>query len=177
MGRPSRLSPPQWDEIKRRLVAGETMRSLAKEFKVGVSTISKQCSPKTERIRSVANKLVEASQALSTLPVPEQTLALRLADDLKAVTRNLTRAAKAGSDTAAQLAELANGKVKNVILESGRVDQMTLMDVSSLTVASNRAATPALRLVAASQGRDDGEGENELDGDALSTLRSRLLGG
>lgn len=154
MGRKAKLTEAQWEEIKRRVVAGESMTALAKEFKVSKALISGHCSKKAERIRVVANKLVEAGKALASLPEPERPLAVRLADDLKAISLNLTRAAKAGSDTAAQLAEMANGKVKKVIRENGKVCQETLMDIATLTVSSNRAAAPAMRLVAASQERE-----------------------
>ena len=155
MGRHSKLAPEQWDEIGRRVVAGESMGSLSREFKIAKSAISERCSPKAERVRLVANKLVDANKALNSLPEAERPLAVRLADDLKSISLNLTRAAKAGSNTAARLAELANGKVDRVVREDGGVDQVTLMDIGALTVTSNRAAAPALRLVAANQEREE----------------------
>jgi ABC-type transporter Mla subunit MlaD len=154
MGRRSKLTPEQWDEIGRRVAAGDSMSALSAEFGVSKSNISGRFSQKTERIRIVANKLVDASKALNGLPESERPLAVRLADDLKSISLNLTRAAKAGSDTAARLAEMANRKVKQALREDGKVDQEVLMDIASLTVTSNRAASPAMRLVAANQESD-----------------------
>lgn len=174
MGRHSKLTPDQWDEIGRRIVAGESMGSLSKEFRISKSAISGRCSPKADRIRVVANKLLDANKALNSLPEAERPLAVRLADDLKSISLNLTRAAKAGSDTAAQLAEMANGKVKRALREDGKVDQEVLMDIATLTVSSNRAAAPALRLVAASQDRETAPGDPE-DQEGLSALSNQDL--
>jgi len=154
MGRHSKLTPEQWDEIKRRVVAGDSMGALAAEFGVSKSNISGRCSEKKERIRTVANKLVEASKALAALPESERPLAVRLADDLKSISLNLTRAAKAGSDTAAQLAEIANGKVKQALGQDGKVNSEVLRDIAAITVTANQAAQTGTALLAASKGKE-----------------------
>lgn len=152
MGRPSKLSDRQWAEVGRRLAGGESSRKLAKEFKVGATTISERFSARVPKLKALAASLASTEQEVERLPVSEQVTVRTLADQLKAIGNNLARAARAGSDTAAQLAEMANGKVKGLLQDGGRVDPVELMDISSLTQVANRAAVPALRLVAASQG-------------------------
>ena len=154
MGRPSKLSDRQWAEIGRRLANGETTRALAKEFGVGAATVSGRFSERVPKLKSLANSLASVEREVECLPVSEQATVRSLADQLKAIGSNLARAARAGSDTAAQLAEMANGKVKGLLQEDGKVDQVALLNISDLTMVANRAATPALRLVAASQGKD-----------------------
>jgi hypothetical protein len=144
------------EEIKRRYAAGESARALAREFKCGAATISRHCSRKVERIKVAASKVVEADQALAALPAEERGLALRLADDMKATAGNLARAARAGSATAAQLAEMAHERAKGVRLaapaqDGSLIDKAALADVGSLSFAANRAMSPALRLVIANR--------------------------
>lgn len=177
-GRPSKLTPEQWGEIGRRVAAGESMGALALEFDVSKSNISGRYSQKAERIRIVANKLVDANRALTSLPESERPLAVRLADDLKSISLNLTRAAKAGSATAAHLAELATERSKSIMRTEPKdgmlVDQGVRSDVFDLSIAANRAAAPALRLLVVSQGRDLPAEDLEDEG-GLATLSDKDL--
>jgi AcrR family transcriptional regulator len=177
MGRKAKLTEAQWEEIKRRVVADESMTSLAREFGISKALVSKHCSKKAERIRVVANKLVDASKALNNLPEGERPLAVRLADDLKSISQNVARAAKAGSATGAALAELATERAKSVMLAEPKdghlVDRGVMDDVADLSIASNRALAPAMRLLIAGQGKDDPDEEKP---QSLEELYERLLG-
>ena len=153
------------------------MGSLSREFKIAKSAISERCSPKAERVRLVANKLVDANKALAALPESERPLAVRLADDLKSISSNVARAAKAGSATGAALAELATERAKKVMLVEPKdghlVDRGAMDDVADLSIASNRALAPAMRLLIAGQGKED-PGEDKPQ--SLEELYDRLLG-
>ena len=59
MGRRSKLTDKQWIEIERRHLDGESIRSLAKEFKVAESSIRERISAQSKRIIDVANQIVE----------------------------------------------------------------------------------------------------------------------
>ena len=59
MGRKSKLTPEQWAEIERRLVAGERPSHLAKEFGVNPSQVTRRggkdgLAQKTQKIKEVA---------------------------------------------------------------------------------------------------------------------------
>lgn len=108
MGRPSKLSEAQWAEVKRRVLGGESISDLAKEFKVSKATISARVSKQVENVKNVANQLVKADLALGALAVSEQVLAVSLASKLRAISDNLASAAHYGAQTAHRLNALAN---------------------------------------------------------------------
>jgi hypothetical protein len=176
MGRPAKLDARQLEEIKRRVAAGESVRGLAREFKCAASTISAHCSKKAERIKNVANKVFEADKALESLPVNERGLALSLADNMKFMANNLARMARAGTATAVYLAELAEARKKDVPLaepkDGSMVNKAAIDDVNTLNFAANRAAAPALRLAAITQGRElpPEDPEDEPDMSTLSDV-------
>jgi hypothetical protein len=169
-GRKPKLDARQLEEVQRRYAKGESARALAREFDCGAATISRHCSRKAERIKNAASKVVEADKALGELLPVERGLALSLADNMKAMANNLARVAQAGSATAVHLAELARERAKDVKLATPKdgsiVDQGAINDVNALNFAANRAASPALRLAALTQGRelppDDPEDEPDM---------------
>ncbi len=112
MGRPSKLSPAQWEQIKQRLIAGEIAADLAREFGVSPTAISTRVSKQVETAKAVANQLVAADTALRSLPISEQVSVLTLADNLRAISMHLAGAAKFGAATAHRLAGIAHGIVQ-----------------------------------------------------------------
>lgn len=169
MGRPSKLTESQLEEIKRRITAGEGVRALAAEFGVSPALVSKLCSPKAKRIKAVANQVFEADKALARLPVSERPLALRIVDDMKHTAANLARGARAASETFADLAEMARERKGKVRQADGSIDFKMAAEADMLGQAANRAAVPALRLVAAGQTAPvDEDPEDEPDMSTLS---------
>ncbi|MDE2396164.1 MAG: helix-turn-helix domain-containing protein [Burkholderiales bacterium] len=79
MGRPSKLSPRTWQALTARLLAGERAADLARELGVSKATVSERLSPQVQAVRSVAQRLFDAEQALRALPPVSQATALRLA--------------------------------------------------------------------------------------------------
>lgn len=154
-GRPSKLTETQWAEIGRRVAGGESMRSLAKEFDVGVARISERFSKRVPQLKALANTLATVEGEIENLSVSEQTTVRHLADELKIIAVNVAKVARIGSDTAAKLHEKANKMVSKVVRPDGTVDQMTLMNISGLTITANKAAAPALRLATAREDPPD----------------------
>ena len=120
MGRPSKLTPAQWDEVQRRLLAGETARKLGAEFGVAESAIRKRfgahqsVSAQSARVQIAAQKLAEANTALEALPIAQRQVAIDLADELREISRHLAGAARFGSATAHRLAGIAHAKVQEI---------------------------------------------------------------
>ena len=176
MGRKPKFDERQLEEIKRRVAAGEPLRALAREFNCAASTISMHCSRKVERIKNAANKVFEADRALDALPVNERGVALSLADNMKSMALSLSRLAAVGAGTAVHLATLAQERAKDAKLQApkdgskdgSKVDKAVMDDVNSLNFAAGRAAAPALRLAAITQGREvppqDPENEPDMAG-------------
>lgn len=153
MGRPSKLTPEQWESIKKRLLAGEKASDLGREFNVSKTAISARFSKRIETVKTVANQLVSAESALRALPVSEQLSALSLADDLRAISTHLAGAAKYGSATAHRLAGIAHAKVQEIDdaapLNAESIE--SLRGVAVLTKLANESATIGTALLAANK--------------------------
>lgn len=65
MGRPQKLTEPQWDEIARRAAKGESMNSLAKEFGVDRALVSRRVSHGVKIVKTLVTQMVE-------LPISQQ---------------------------------------------------------------------------------------------------------
>src|ERR1051326_2866876 len=114
MSRPSKLTDAQWETIGKRLLAGESTSSLAREFGVSKAAISTRLSKRTETVKSVANQIVATERALELLNVSEQIAARSLADELKSISTHLAGAAKFGAMTAHRLAGIAQNKALEI---------------------------------------------------------------
>lgn len=163
MSKPS-LTPDQQAEVRRRLAAGEGIRALAREFRVGVATISR-LSDHAVTVRSVAAQLADAQNALAALPVAQQHMALSLADKIRAASDSMADVAVLGADTARHLHQLANAAAKKVISENLERSADSLRLVAGLTKMANDAAVAPLSLIAATKGKAD-----EPPADSLPTI-------
>lgn len=149
MGRPSNLNEKQWEEIRKRLLAGEKAADLAREFKTSRSAISTRFSKRIETVKSVANQLVEAEAAVKALPFSEQVAVYQVAEDLRAISMHLAGAAKYGAATAHRLLGIANAKVHEIDdaapLDPASVE--SLKGIAVLTrVANDSAVIPTALL-------------------------------
>jgi hypothetical protein len=165
MGRPSKLTDKQWDEIKRRALNGEKPANLAREFKVSRATISARVSARVEKVKSVANQIVSAEQALGELPISEQFLTVSLASKLRAMSDSLAQAGMHGAATAHRLNALANSEVSKVDDANPMASLENLRNVGVLTKLANDSSSIALNLLAANKEtvkklNGDGEGDD-----------------
>lgn len=151
MGRPSKLTESQWEELKARLSRGEKAADLAREYGVSKTAISARVSKRVETVKAVANQLVSAEDALRSLPVSEQVLALNLADELRAISMHAASAAKFGMATAHRLAAIAHGLVARIDDAEPMASVHELKAIAGLTEVSNKAATIGLNLLAANK--------------------------
>lgn len=153
MGRPSKLTERQWDEIGRRLLAGEVAADLAREFKVSSASISRRFAKSNATVKAVANQLVSAEQSLRGLPVSQQLAALTLADELRAISMHMAGAAKYGAATAHRLMGIAHGKVSEIDdaapLTAESLESMK--GIHALTRLANDSAVIPSALIAASK--------------------------
>lgn len=154
MGRPSKLSPDQWREVERRVAAGEVIRALAREFGVSEAAIRQRgISARTSQVRSVAEQLAAAQTELAKLPVPQQHLAIQLADELREISQHLAAAARYGSATAHRLAAVANAQVQQLddVEPMTEASFVALKGVAALTRMANDAAQVGLNLLKANE--------------------------
>lgn len=153
MGRPSKLTDQQWEEIHRRLLKGEKAADLAREFGVSKTRISERFSGRFETVQSVAKQILSAETALKALPVTEQLATISLLDELRAVSQHLAGAARYGAATAHRLAGIANAKVCEIDdaapLNGESID--TLKGIAVLTKMANEASQIGANLLAANK--------------------------
>ena len=164
MGRKSKLTEQQWKEIRHRLLAGEKMRALAKEFGVSPSTISEAVSEQVSEIRTVASRVIKAEDDLKTvhtevmaMPISERIATLALVEDRRAISTHLSGAARYGAATAHRLAGIANAQVDKIDDVNPMESQETLQAISALTKMSNDAAKTGIDLINASKTDPIGE--------------------
>lgn len=153
MGRPSKLTDKQWDEIKRRLANGEKAADLSREFGVSKAAVSSRVSKRIETVKSVANQIVIADAALRALPVSEQLLTLSLVDELKAISMHLAGAGKFGAATAHRLSGIAHAKAQEIDDAAPLTGESmeSLKGISVLTKMANDASQIGVSLLAANK--------------------------
>lgn len=182
MGRPSKLTPQQWAEVERRLLTGETTRTLGAEYGLAESAIRKRfgahksISAQSAQVRTVAEKLADANIALQALPPAQRPVAMDLAEKLRSISGSLASAAELGARTAHRLQALANSEVAKVDDAEPMSSLEKLKGVSALTKLANDSASIALNLLAANKDtvkrlNDDGDGAagGALDATGMST--------
>lgn len=153
MGRPSKLTDAQWEQIGKRLLAGDSAADLAREFGVSKAAISTRFSKRNENIKSVAKQIVETERALSFLNVSEQIAARSLADDLKAISEHLAGAARYGSATAHRLSGIAHSKASEIDDASPLTPESieSLKGIAVLTKMANEASEIGVNLLRANK--------------------------
>lgn len=153
MGRKSKLSPDQWAEVGRRLIDGESQRSLAKEYGISGTALRLHLAAleKTPTVQKVAAMLVETEAALKSLPVSAQITAQNLAQRLRNISANLASAAEYGSATSHRLNALANSEVAKVDDAKPMDSLENLRNVGVLTKLANDSASIALNLLVANK--------------------------
>ena len=157
MARPSKLTPAQWEDVGRRLMAGESARALGREFGVSEAAIRKRfgahqsVSSQSAQVRTVAEKLAEANSALEALPVAQRAVAVSLADKLRNISASLASAAELGAATAHRLQALANGEVQKIDDAQPLASLEAMKGVKALTDLANGASSIALNLLAANK--------------------------
>lgn len=161
MGRPSKLTDAQWSDIQRRLLAGETARSLARQYGLSEAAIRKKygahqnISTQSAQVRSTAEKLADAQTALQALTPAQRPVAIDLADKLRSISTNYASAADLSTKTALRMLYLANqeaGKIDDANLDKEQA-LTALMSVGRLTKLGNDALVPASNLLAANKER------------------------
>lgn len=159
MGRPSKLTDAQWSEIERRLLEGETARSLGREFGVSEGAIRKKfgahqkVSAQSTQVRTVAEKIAEANTALAALPPSQRPAAVSLAEKLQNISESLASAAALGAATSHRLSALANVEVSKIddakVLSAESLDAMR--GVAALTKLANESSNIAINLLSANK--------------------------
>ena len=155
MGRKSILTDDQWVDIARRQMAGESVRALSREHGVSEASIRGYLARRGQgkNVREVAAMIVETETALNALPPVAQAAAVSLAGKLRSISEALACGAEMGARTFHRLAALANVQVAKVddADPMGKESIESLKAAGALTELANKAAIPAINLLAANR--------------------------
>lgn len=185
-GRPSKLTDQRWDELLRRLSAGEKAADLAREFGVSPTSISKRVSQPAKNVQTLASRLAKTEQAIESLPVSQQVAIRTLADRMKDLGDSLLETAATNARTAKVMAARAEGaalaltatptlddlKVPAAFIEVS--NKATSLGVSLMN--NRRESSEGLTLEDLVCGGGDGRTEKSL-GEAIRKARLRVANG
>jgi hypothetical protein len=157
MGRPSKLTLVQWKEVERRLLAGETARSLGREFAISEAAIRKKfganqsVSAQSAQVRTVAKQIAAAQTALETLPPAQRGVAMSLAEKLVSIRGHMASAAEYSAATTHRLHAMATSLLAKVDDADPLASVETMKGVAVLTRLANDSSHIALNLMAANK--------------------------
>lgn len=161
MGRKSRLTPQQWDEVARRhFVEGDSVSAIARAFEIDEAAIRRKLSPKKSEIRTLAEQKVladarsrEITRVVAEMPAAMQVQFESITRSLTNISGHLAKAAEYGAATAHRLNALANSEVAKVddadVLSPESMEAMK--GVAALTRLANDSSSIALNLLAANK--------------------------
>lgn len=178
MARPSKLTDAQWEEIHKRLVAGETARKIGADFGVSDTAIRKRFGDSSRvglqslQVRTVASKLAEAQTALEALPVSQRPAALSLAESLRQIGQSMAAAATLSAATSHRLHALANQEAQKIDDADPLAYRDHLMGVQALAKMGNEAGMLPMQMIQAAAKAaptEETEPAQVLDASALPT--------
>ena len=145
----ARLSKQQWESLRKRMLAGESVSALSREYKVSRTAINNKYGLQKKTVKDVANQIVETSVNLGKLPDSLQIDAVNLASDLMSISQHVASGARFGAMTFHRLAGIANQHAQT--LDDAKPDDETLLTIAKVTRTGNDAVAPALNLLAANK--------------------------
>lgn len=145
-----RLTQAEWATLEKRIMAGESGRALAREYNIGEATIrSRLGQVKKIKIEDAAMKLVEARQAIESLPPTLRPQVNALADTLQQISEMAARSAELAARTAYRMSHIANVQASK--LDEENPDVETARMVAGFTDTANKAAYQPLELMKANK--------------------------
>jgi hypothetical protein len=151
MGRKSKLTDDQWAEAVRRVIDGESRRSVAADLGVAESSLREKISAQLKQINSVANQIVTTEQAFAALPISAQITAQNLASRLRAISDHMGAAAQYGAMTAHRLAGLAHSESSKIDDAEPMATASSMATVAALTKMANEASAIPMGLISANK--------------------------
>lgn len=158
LGRPLKLTPNQINDIENRLIGGETVRSLAREYDVSAATISTTFSKRVKKIKDVTNRVVDVVDKFADLTVIEQAKVFSLADMMREGQMYMAKAAKDGALNAATLADIAKRALSKVDRDDPGAHAEAIEIGNLCGKAANDHILTMLKLTIAGVGQADGKG-------------------
>ena len=166
MGRRQKLTDKQWEAIGKRFFNGESARVIADDVgNITEAAIRKRFGSVRTNVKAVANQLFAAEEALKSLPVSSQLIAIDLAAHLRSISAHLSGAANYGAMSAHRLSGLANSHVEKIDDADPMKTAETLQTVAALTKMANASSEIGLNLLRANKEAVDSISKSETDAD------------
>ena len=151
MPRASKLSDHQWQQVRDRLLVGETTSALAREFGIDEAAIRKRFGSRAS-LNAQRTDVRAAAMALAVLAPEHRSAAITLGERLANVSTNLASAAELGSATAHRLHALANAAAAKIDDADPVPGVDPVRAVAALTATANAASSLPLGLLSANRG-------------------------
>lgn len=179
MGRKSKLTDEQWQEVERRLLDGEATRSIARDVEVSEAAIRARKSAHVAQVKSVANQVVAAEQAMRALPISAQVSAQNYAAKLRSLMDHTIDAATYGAATSHRLAAIANAELQKVDDANPFASMDSLRAIGALTELANKSGAMGLAVLGAAKKQvervTEHEPEPEVSIDGYLEARKRVI--
>ena len=160
MWRKSSLTDAQWEQIGKRLLTGkESARALAREFGTSETSLRRKFPAQRKDVKDVAKQLLEADQALKSLPIASQIDAITLYDEMKAGSMHMASAFKFNAASTHRLSMWANQSLEKVDIEDFDGSVEHLKKSALLQGMANKASEMPINFMKATKG----EGAQEAD--------------
>lgn len=151
MGRPSKLTPQDEAEIKKRLLNGDKPADIAKDYNVSRPLIIGRFADSVRNVKDTANQILAVEDKFHNLPVSDKLTVISLTDRLRNISNNLAGTAENGSLTAYILSGVASRQAAKIDKDDPMESQEILQAISALTKISNDASAVGLNLLNANK--------------------------
>lgn len=151
MARPPTITEKQWKDIESRVIGGDSMRAVARDYNISEGSIRKRINTHTKPVKDIANQLAKAELALEALPINTQVKVRSLADELKDISHHLASAARLGAMTAHKLATIANIQAEMIDEDNPLMNEDAIKAVKVLGGMVNEHNQAAISLINANK--------------------------
>jgi transposase-like protein len=168
MAAKKKLSEDDWARMIERVIAGDAVRAVARDFGVSDTAIRKRVGLQSNLIKDVAKQIVDTKAALEGLQPSLQLVALSFADKMISIQNDLSDVAVAGARSAKILTEAAHN---NLIMakDIGEGEVKAVMIAANIANAAGKMGMDLMTL-ATKPGAMKQPGENEGPGSKLVNL-------
>jgi len=153
MAKHRKIKEYDWPEIRKKLLEGQTYRSVADDYGVTMAAIHKTMGNQVNQVRDAALSIVNAEYKLKQMPIDAEYDARALARELIAISDYLARSAKQGAMTSEKLSAIALLKSQGLDVDNLELEQ--LREIAALQDVANKSASTAIELLKITKGKEE----------------------
>ena len=171
VGRPSKLTDAQWQDVLRRRLRRESYRSLARDYGVTEAAIRLKISQSEKEIKRTAKQVVAVSEQIDAMPPAAQVEVFNIAQCMQEGKQLLISAGMRGARVADRLNAVAVKQMEKVDINNpgNHGDEITM--AIGCTKGADLSGQMMMKLLVAGIGDDSGKDSDE---DMFKVLQERL---